>query len=330
VPQTMSARNLLRLTLVARRSASTASASQLGFIGLGNMGASMATNLAKAGHQVRVFDVSRAAIDAVVAGSEGRASAASSANEVVPGASAVVTMLPSSKEVTQIYSGSDGLLAASKGNGTLFIDSTTGEPGVCEKIAEEAQQAGAVYIDAPVSGGVVAAKNAQLTFMCGGPKSAFDIAAPLLAAMGKKSIHCGDKVGSGEAAKICNNMLLAVSMLGTCEAMALGKHLGLNPNNLAEVLNASSGRCWSSEVYNPVPGVVPGVPSSRDYDGGFLCALMLKDLRLAQSAAAQNQVSTVMGGLACQIYSLMCAHGLAAKDFSVFYKFLQDQQNKSN
>eukprot|EP00914_Ancora_sagittata_P000098 GHVO01000503.1.p1 GENE.GHVO01000503.1~~GHVO01000503.1.p1 ORF type:complete len:219 (+),score=26.27 GHVO01000503.1:97-657(+) len=183
-------------------------------------------------------------------------------------------------------------------------------------------------MDAPVSGGVVAARDALLTFMVGGPQSEFEKAKEVLSKMGKNVVHCGD-VGTGQAAKICNNMLLGISMIGTSEAMNLGINLGLDPKLLAQILNMSSGRCWSTELYNPCPGVVEGIPSSNEYKGGFGTALMAKDLGLAQNAATNTLSPTPMGSLAHQIYRIMSNTELKGKDFASVFKFLQDQQNVS-
>ncbi|CAG0882340.1 unnamed protein product [Darwinula stevensoni] len=210
--------------------------------------------------------------------------------------------------------------------GTLLIDSSTIDPGTAKMVAAEAEKKGAMYMDAPVSGGVNAAKAATLTFMVGAKsKGEFEAAKILLSSMGKNIVHCGD-VGMGQAAKICNNMLLAISMIGTAETMNLGIRLGLDAKLLASILNSSSGRCWSSEVYNPVPGILENVPSSKDYEGGFGAALMTKDLGLAATAANSTHTPIPLGSLAHQIYRLMLGAGFGGKDFSSVYKFLQQQK----
>lgn len=297
----------------------------IGFVGLGNMGCSMAANLAKSGHKVFAYDISSESGQKLLSqvGSAGQVELVASPAAVASSpVHHIITMLPNSPQVESVYlTEKVGLLSSVK-KGTLMMDCTTGEPVVCQKVAEHAKAKGAHYIDAPVSGGVVAALNAGLTFMVGGEQALVKRAEPFLLKMGKKVIHCGEAVGMGEAAKICNNMLLAISMIGTCEAMALGQRLGLDPKLLASVLNSSSGRCWSSELYNPVPGVVEGVPAGRDYQGGFGTSLMLKDLGLAMSACQQTQTVCPLGTSSLNIYRLLVEHGLGSKDFSVVYKFL--------
>ncbi|CAE1291603.1 HIBADH [Acanthosepion pharaonis] len=212
--------------------------------------------------------------------------------------------------------------------GTLLMDSSTIDPSVSQEIATKAEELGASFVDSPVSGGVNAAKDRLLTFMVGGKESAFAEAKVYLDMMGKNVIHCG-AVGTGQAAKICNNMLLAISMIGTSEAMNLGIKLGLDAKMLAHILNVSSGRCWSSEIYNPVPGVKEGVPSSNDYKGGFGTALMTKDLGLAQNAAINTKSPTPLGSLCLHLYRIMCNTGFAEKDFSSAFKFLQEMENRN-
>ncbi|XP_064615066.1 3-hydroxyisobutyrate dehydrogenase, mitochondrial-like [Liolophura sinensis] len=314
--------------LSASRSFSSSPPSQsnqppVGFIGLGNMGNHMARNLMKNGYPLVVFDVvdevlnTLKSVGATVAGSPA---------DVAAQATTIVTMLPSSPHVKEVYTGDSGILNSIQ-IGTLLLDSSTIDPQASKDVADLAKSKGAVYMDAPVSGGVNAARDAGLTFMVGGPQPSFDDAKKILSLLGKNIVYCGE-VGTGQAAKICNNMLLAISMIGTAEAMNLGMRLGLDPKLLAGILNTSSGRCWSSEVYNPVPGVLPGVPSSNGYEGGFGTALMTKDLGLAQSAALNTQSLNPLGSMALQLYRLMCSSGYAEKDFSVAFQFLQ-QKNKS-
>ncbi|GFO24168.1 3-hydroxyisobutyrate dehydrogenase [Plakobranchus ocellatus] len=248
---------------------------------------------------------------------------ASSPAEVAQGVSKIISMLPASAEVQEVYGGKDGILSTAQ-KGTLLLDSSTIDPSVSQEVAKQAETKGAVFMDAPVSGGVNAARDGVLTFMVGGPEGSFAEAKAILDNMGKNIVHCG-AVGTGQAAKICNNMLLAISMVGTSEAMNLGIRLGLDPKLLASILNTSSGRCWSSEVYNPVPGVVPGVPSSNDYKGGFGTALMTKDLGLAQNAASSVKANTPLGAAVFQIYRTMVNHGFGGKDFSSAFVFLQEQ-----
>jgi len=296
----------------------------VGFVGLGNMGGHMANNIAKSGHKIVVCDLNADAISMVVKESGASVTVAKSVSEVASLSDVVVTMLPSSPQVRKVY---DELLKTAK-KGCLFIDSTTGDPAVCRTIEEEAISLGMAYVDAPVSGGVLAARDATLTFMVGGAEEAFTKAKPFLEAMGKNVIHCGS-CGTGEAAKICNNMLLAISMIGVSEAYNLGARLGLEPAMLAKVINTSSGRCWSSDTYNPVPGVLEGVPASRDYAGGFNTHLMTKDLGLAQDAATSTKSPTPLGSLSHQLYRMLCQQShLSDKDFGVIYQFLKEQSDE--
>ncbi|ESO90178.1 hypothetical protein LOTGIDRAFT_164490 [Lottia gigantea] len=287
------------------------------------MGNHMARNLLKNGYPLVVFDVSSESTSALK--SDG-AQVASSPAEVASATHRIVTMLPESSHVQEVYTGSKGIFSAIQDK-SLLIDSSTIDPSVSQHIAGEAQKGDSVYLDAPVSGGVNAARDALLTFMVGGPETHFNQAKELLSLMGKNVVHCG-AVGTGQAAKICNNMLLGISMIGTSETMNLGIKLGLDPKLLASILNMSSGRCWSSEVYNPVPGVLDGVPSSNQYKGGFGTALMTKDLGLAQSAAINNKIPTPLGSMALQIYRTLCNKGYGGKDFSVAYQFLQNEEKK--
>ncbi|KAK6182914.1 hypothetical protein SNE40_010491 [Patella caerulea] len=295
----------------------------VGFVGLGNMGNHMARNLIKNGYPIVVFDVNTDSTNSLK--SDG-ASVASSPAEVASAVTKIVTMLPESSHVQEVYNGSKGIFSTVQKD-SILIDSSTIDPSVSQHMASEAQKKGSVYLDAPVSGGVNAARDALLTFMVGGPETHFNQANELLSLMGKNVVHCG-AVGTGQAAKICNNMLLGISMIGTAETMNLGMKLGLDPKMLAKILNMSSGRCWSSEVYNPVPGVLEGVPSSNDYKGGFGTALMTKDLGLAQSAATTTKAPTPLGSVAHQLYRTMVNHGLGGKDFSSAYLFLQDKNQK--
>ncbi|KER30694.1 hypothetical protein T265_02932 [Opisthorchis viverrini] len=300
----------------------------VGFIGLGQMGSRMALNLAKAGYNIHVYDIANTQTNEfrkqATPDLASRITTRASLEELMtPNApQTIITMLPSSPHVTQTY-GSEavlGMVALAK-PGTSFIDCTTGDPHVAKEVAKYVWTKQCSYIDAPVSGGVPSAEQATLTFMVGGSEEACSRAKPFLECMGKRIFHCGP-VGAGLAAKICNNMLLAISMVGVSEAMELGRRLGLRPEMLTEVINASSGRCWSSEVYNPVPGVLPNSPASRGYSGGFSTRLMTKDLGLAQSASTATQCPTPLGSLAHQIYQNMCQYGFADQDFSVVYRYL--------
>lgn len=281
------------------------------FIGLGNMGGPMASNLVKAGHEVTVFDLSKDAVAALV--SEG-AKTADTAHEAANGAECVITMLPAGQHVEAVYLGDDGLLAKLPA-GTLVIDSSTIAPETARGVAEVARAKDIPFLDAPVSGGVGGAKAGTLTFICGGSEEAFNKAKPILDAMGKNIFHAGDH-GSGQVAKICNNMLLAILMSGTSEALALGVKNGLDPAVLSEIMKQSSGGNWALNVYNPWPGVMEGVPSSRNYEGGFLVNLMTKDLGLAFDNAVKNQASIPMGSLARNLFQLHAGQGNGSLDFS--------------
>ncbi|WP_288944643.1 3-hydroxyisobutyrate dehydrogenase [uncultured Marinobacter sp.] len=281
------------------------------FIGLGNMGGPMAGNLVKAGHEVTVFDLSKDAVAALV--SEG-AKTADTAHEAANGAECVITMLPAGQHVEAVYLGDDGLLAKLPA-GTLVIDSSTIAPETARGVAEVARAKDIPFLDAPVSGGVGGAKAGTLTFICGGSEEAFNKAKPILDAMGKNIFHAGDH-GSGQVAKICNNMLLAILMSGTSEALALGVKNGLDPAVLSEIMKQSSGGNWALNVYNPWPGVMEGVPASRNYEGGFLVNLMTKDLGLAFDNAVKNQASIPMGSLARNLFQLHAGQGNGGLDFS--------------
>ncbi|XP_076631709.1 3-hydroxyisobutyrate dehydrogenase, mitochondrial isoform X1 [Colletes latitarsis] len=295
--------------------------SRVGFVGLGNMGGHMARNLLKKGHQLVVYDINESAVSNLKAAG---AHVASNPADVAKDVEIVVSMLPSNEHVLNVYNGDNGLLRSAKRN-SLLIDSSTVDPFVSQTLAEEAEKSGVSFIDCPVSGGVNAAKDGVLTFMVGGSKRDFELAEPLLMSMGSKIIHCGN-VGMGQAAKLCNNMLLAVSMIGTAEAFNLGQKLGLDAKVLANIVNSSSGRCWSSELYNPVPDILDNVPSSKNYENGFSTALMAKDLGLAQFAATKVEATIPLGSLAYQIYRTIIAHGFSKKDFSFVYKFLKGEK----
>lgn len=290
------------------------------FIGLGNMGAPMASNLVKAGHQVTVFDLSASAVEALV--SEG-ANSAESGKAAAEGAECVITMLPAGKHVEAVYLGEEGLLSALP-EGTLVIDSSTIAPETARSVAEEATAKGLAFIDAPVSGGVGGAKAGTLTFICGGEADTFEKAKPILEDMGKNIFHAGP-FGAGQVAKICNNMLLAILMAGTSEALALGAKNGLDPAVLSEVMKQSSGGNWALNVYNPWPGVMEGVPASRNYEGGFLVNLMAKDLGLAFDNAVTNQASIPMGSLARNLFQLHAGQGNGELDFSSILRLFQPE-----
>ena len=297
----------------------------VGFIGLGNMGQNMANNLLKAGHRLIVYDVYPEAMTALA---DGGALIAQSPADLAQRCDRILTMLPTSGHVLQVYTGDNGILSKVK-TGSLLIDSSTIDPQTSVQVSQLAQEKGAVFLDAPVSGAVPAAKSASLTFMVGGNAQEVEAIKDILLCMGKNVIHCGP-VGSGEAAKICNNMMLAISMVGTSETLNLANRLGLDPKLMTQILNISSGRSWVSELYNPVPGVGQGLPADINYDGGFITQLMTKDLGLAQSAATRVNSPTPLGVLVHQIYRLMLNNGYSSKDFSSVYRFLQETDQKSN
>ena len=284
---------------------------KIAFIGLGHMGAPMASNLRKAGHELVVFDIDKEAMHKLVAAG---ASPAASPREAAARAEMVITMLPSSPHVRAVYLGEDGVLSGVRRDVPL-VDSSTIDPHTAREVAQAAGRQGNPMADAPVSGGVGGAEAATLTFMVGASKALFEGIEPVLSRMGKNIVHCGES-GNGQVAKICNNLLLAISMIGVAEAMTLGVALGIEPKVLAGIVNTSSGRCWSSDTYNPYPGVMENVPAARGYTGGFGANLMLKDLGLAMDAAKQAKQSVVMGQVAQQLYQTMSARGDGSKDFS--------------
>ena len=289
----------------------------IAFIGTGHMGGPMARNLVKAGHDVRAFDLSADMLDPVL---KAGAKNAASANAAAADADVVVTMLPAGQHVRGVYL-ENGILSTAKG-GALLIDSSTIDMDSARAVHAAAGKAGFDFLDAPVSGGVGGAEAGTLTFMCGGAEQAFGRAKPILEAVGKRVVLAGG-AGAGQAAKICNNMLLAVSMIGTCEAFVLGEKLGLDPQKLFDIASTSSGQCWSLTTYCPVPGPVPTAPSNRDYAGGFATALMLKDLKLAQAAAQNSGATTPLGAEATQLYSLFAAKGHGGVDFSGIIRMLR-------
>ena len=289
---------------------------KIGFLGLGNMGGPMAHNLIKAGHQLTVFDLSEAAVASLV---EAGASAAPSIAELARSdVEMIITMLPAAPHVKSVYLGEDGLLA-NVASQVRLIDSSTIDPMSAREVAAAAAENGNRMVDAPVSGGTGGATAGTLTFMVGGEQADFDAALPILQSMGKNIVHCGP-TGNGQVAKVANNMLLAITMIGTAEAMNLGVALGMDPGVLAGIINTSSGRNWSSDTYNPYPGVMENVPASRGYSGGFGSDLMLKDLGLATEAAKQSRQPVILGGLAQQLYQTFSVQGNGALDFSAIIK----------
>ena len=288
---------------------------RVAFIGLGNMGGGMAANLAKAGHDVRAFDLSQDALDkAKAAGCLPVASAA----EAVEGAEAIVTMLPAGSHVEGVYN--DAVFGRAQPS-AILIDCSTIDVATARRVAEAAAAQGLTAVDAPVSGGIAAANGGTLTFMVGGSAEGFDRAQPYLAQMGKAVIHAGAS-GSGQAAKMANNMLLGATMIATCEAFRLAERLGLDPQTFYDISSVSSGQSWSMTSYCPVPGVGPETPADRDYQGGFAAALMLKDLRLAMQAADEAGASTPLGAHAAQLYEAFVADGHGGTDFSGIIKTL--------
>jgi 3-hydroxyisobutyrate dehydrogenase len=287
----------------------------IGFIGLGNMGTGMAANLVKAGHAVWAFDVSDAALSHAV---EVGAARTSSVREAVAGAAAVITMLQTGQQVRDVYE-NEAFAAASRE--AILIDCSTIDVATAREVGKAAVARGLAMVDAPVSGGVAGAIAATLTFMVGGTDKSFAKAQPILAAMGKTVIHAGP-AGSGQAAKICNNMLLGASMIATAEAFNLAIKLGLDPQIFFDISSKASGQCWSMTSYCPVPGPVPSAPSNRNYDGGFMSALMLKDLKLAMAASQATGSSVPMGALAESLYQNFVNLGGASKDFSAIIKLL--------
>lgn len=289
---------------------------KIAFIGLGNMGSGMAANLVKAGYEVAAFDLSEAALQNA---EEAGCTRAASASAAATGADAVVTMLPAGKHVDMVYGGEVFAVASP---GTLFIDCSTIDVATARKVIAVASEKGFEMVDAPVSGGIAAAAAGTLTFMVGGTVGAFDRARPILSAMGKAVIHAGD-AGNGQAAKICNNMLLGATMAATCETFAMAQKLGLDPQTFYNISSVSSGQSWSMTSYCPVPGVGPKSPADNGYQGGFAVALMLKDLKLATQAAQAVEASVPMGNLAEALYQMLASAGEGGRDFSVIIETLQ-------
>jgi 3-hydroxyisobutyrate dehydrogenase len=283
---------------------------KIGFIGLGNMGAPMAANLVKAGHEVTGFDVAGITVDGVTA--------AASAAEAATGQEAVITMLPNGDILKTVYAD----IAAAGAKDAVFIDCSTVDVESARAAHGMATEYGLLSIDAPVSGGVGGAAAGTLTFMAGGSAEAFARAAPLFEIMGRKAVHCGD-AGAGQSAKICNNMLLGISMIGACEAFALAEKLGLSAQSLFDVVSTSSGSCWSVNTYCPVPGVGPESPADNGYKPGFAADLMLKDLKLSQQAAESVMARTPMGARATELYKEFVDGDGKGRDFSAMIETLK-------
>ncbi|MGK9053918.1 3-hydroxyisobutyrate dehydrogenase [Neorhizobium petrolearium] len=290
---------------------------KIAFVGLGNMGGPMAANLVKAGHEVRGFDLSEASLQAAAAtGVNGSASLA----EAVRDAECVITMLPKGQHVLAVWTDLATLIA----EGTLVIDCSTIDVESARRAHKLAEVMNSVSLDAPVSGGTGGAAAGTLTFMVGGSETAFARGKPILEAMGRKIVHCGG-AGAGQAAKICNNMILGISMIGVCEAFGLAEKLGLSHQALFDVASTSSGQCWSLTTYCPVPGPVPTSPANNDYRPGFAAALMLKDLTLSQEAARQSGAATPLGQHAAELYAEFEKAGHGGDDFSAIIHMLREK-----
>jgi 3-hydroxyisobutyrate dehydrogenase len=292
---------------------------KIGFIGLGNMGLPMAQNLVKAGHAVNGFDVQAATVEAFA---KNRGHAAASIAAACADAEAVITMLPAGAQVREVYLDAAGIIAKAKA-GALLIDCSTIDVETARAVAKAADDKSFAMIDAPVSGGVQGAAAGTLTFMVGGKDDAFARARPILEAMGKSIIHAGG-AGNGQAAKLCNNMILGVSMIAVSEAFLLAEKLGLDAQKLFDIASKSSGQCWSLTSYCPVPGPVPTSPANRDYQPGFTAAMMLKDLNLAQQAARALGAVTPLGAGAAALYSECVDEGRAGSDFSAIIRYLRE------
>jgi 3-hydroxyisobutyrate dehydrogenase len=292
----------------------------IGFIGLGNMGGPMAANLVKAGHQVTGFDLAPASLAALAAAG---GKTAKSAAEAAAAGEVVVTMLPAGPHVRAVYLG-DGKVLASARKGALLIDSSTIDVETARGVAKAAQDAGFGMLDAPVSGGVGGATAGTLTFMVGGEAADFERARPILEKMGKTIVHAGP-AGNGQAAKICNNMILGISMIAVCEGFALAEKLGLDAQKLFDISSKSSGQCWSMTNYCPIPGPVPASPANRGYQAGFTAEMMLKDMKLAQQAANSAGAVTPLGAEAAALYGLFVAAGGAAYDFSAMMRWIKGE-----
>jgi 3-hydroxyisobutyrate dehydrogenase len=290
---------------------------KIAFIGLGNMGLPMAQNLARAGHDVTGFDLAPAALQALQSAG---GKAAAGAAEAARGADVVVTMLPMGQHVADVLTGENGVFSV-LAPGALAIDCSTIDVTTARAVHEAAEARGLQMLDAPVSGGTVGAEAGTLTFMAGGSEAAFAAAGPVLAAMGRNIVHAGGP-GTGQAAKLCNNMMLGVQMISVCEGFALADRLGLDRQKLFDIASKSSGSCWSLTTNCPVPGPVPTSPANRGYQGGFMTDLMLKDMKLAQEAALGSDAPTPLATLATALYGLAATRGQGKKDFSSILELL--------
>ena len=292
----------------------------IGFIGTGNMGYPMVRNLVKAGNKVTAFDRLQSALQSAAAAG---GAMASSQKEVVMDAEIVITMLPAGQHVRTVYGSDDGVIATAS-NGTLLIDCSTIDVESARAVAKEAAARGLDMLDAPVSGGVAGAEEGTLTFMVGGSAEVLERARPVLEAMGKNIVHAGDS-GSGQAAKLCNNMMLGISMIGTSEAFTMGQKLGLNPQTLFDIISTASGSCWALQNHLPIPGIVETAASNRGFRAGFAVAMMAKDLRLAQLAAKSVDTSTPLGSTAAALYTSFEDSGNQDLDYSAIIKLIAAQ-----
>ncbi len=296
---------------------------KIGFIGLGNMGAPMAANLLKLGHQVAGYDVNQQALQGLA---EKGGTLARSAAEAVEGANVIITMLPAGEHVRQVMLHQGGLIDAARQSAAkpLLIDCSTIDVATARTVEQEARAHGLEMLDAPVSGGTTGAAAGTLTFMVGGSETGFSRGEPMLKAMGRTIIHAGGP-GAGQAAKICNNMMLAINMIGVCEGFVLAQKLGLDWQKLWDITSTATSRSWALTDYCPAPGPVPNAPSGRDYAPGFMASLMLKDVRLAQQAAEQTGAPTPLGAQATALYAKLVEAGEGARDFSVMFRWLANQ-----
>jgi 3-hydroxyisobutyrate dehydrogenase len=296
----------------------------VGFIGLGNMGAPMAANLLKAQHKITGYDVVSGPVGTLeLQGGK----AAPSAAEAAASSDFVITMLPAGPQVRQVYLGPDGIIAKAK-KGALLIDCSTIDVETARAVAASAAEAGFQMLDAPVSGGVMGAQAGTLTFMVGGLDAAFKRGRPILEAMGRTIVHAGP-AGNGQTAKICNNMILAVSMIGVCEGFAMAEKLGLPAQTLFDITSKSTSQCWAMTSYCPMPGPVPAAPSNRNYAPGFTAAMMLKDLRLSQQAAATAAATTPLAAAAANLYQLFVDGGMGGLDFSAIMQLVRRSRNSA-
>ena len=294
---------------------------QIGFIGLGHMGTPMARNLLKAGYKLKVYDINQAAVNLLV---QAGAQAANSLADLVSGADAIITMLQTGDQVTQVCTGKDGIFTSIASH-AVYIDCSSIDFTTCQNLHKQAASAQILMVDAPVSGGVAGAENAALTIMVGGSQAAFTKAEPILNQLGKRVVHVGAS-GHGQIAKMCNNMLLGVTMIGLSEALNLGKKYNLNMEKFFEIMANSSGQCWSLTSYCPEPGLLENAPSNRNYEPGFTARMMLKDLQLSQQAAKLANVATPLGAEATALYTLLNNMGYSEKDFSFIIRWLNGEQ----